>query len=256
MGYEKWSFTEDTILKNSQNKTSKELSIILNRSVKSIAYRKQRLNLTQKPNLIKVGETFGRLHTIGVSDKRSSGNSRLIICKCECGKICEIRAARLRMGTTASCGCLNKERTRKATLKNPGEITLNNMEHDYKKGAKARGLSWNLTKNEFRKIISAKCFWCNSNLSPKNLYVLNDGSIRKTKYSVNAETIDRAWVSVNGIDRINSKNGYTIKNCVPCCSECNFSKSDRSAKQFFDHCKRVVDHLSKIIKINLLVSDQ
>jgi hypothetical protein len=41
---------------------------------------------------------------------------------------------------------------------------------------------------------------------------------------------------MNGIDRINNKIAYIIKNCVSCCSVCNFMKRDISKDVFINKC--------------------
>lgn len=40
----------------------------------------------------------------------------------------------------------------------------------------------------------------------------------------------------NGIDRINNKEGYTLKNSVSCCRLCNWMKKDMRSLEFLNHC--------------------
>ncbi len=61
-----------------------------------------------------IGTQYGRLIVIEESEKNKHGN-RMLICKCECGNITKpIRMADLRRGQTTSCGCFNREMSRKA----------------------------------------------------------------------------------------------------------------------------------------------
>jgi hypothetical protein len=65
-----------------------------------------------KANLI--GQRFGRLTVI--SEGKTRGYYKYYLCKCDCGNEKEIYEANLRRGLTKSCGCLQKERARKANL--------------------------------------------------------------------------------------------------------------------------------------------
>jgi len=39
-----------------------------------------------------------------------------------------------------------------------------------------------------------------------------------------------------GLDRVDSKHGYTIGNIVPCCRQCNIAKNDKSVDEFIEMC--------------------
>ena len=43
----------------------------------------------------------------------------------------------------------------------------------------------------------------------------------------------------NSLDRIDSKIGYTLENCVPCCKLCNTMKWDLSVKDFYLHINKI-----------------
>ena len=45
-----------------------------------------------------------------------------------------------------------------------------------------------------------------------------------------------------GIDRLNSSQGYTISNSVPCCSECNYSKRHHDEEVWVKHLVKIVEH--------------
>lgn len=57
------------------------------------------------------GQKFGRLTVIERADGRHYK------CKCDCGNIVIVETSNLTMGTTQSCGCLQKERASQASLK-------------------------------------------------------------------------------------------------------------------------------------------
>ena len=60
------------------------------------------------------GERFGRLVVIGVSRRVKSGKRERYYwkCKCDCGRIKEVRTDCLTGGLVQSCGCLKKEQNR------------------------------------------------------------------------------------------------------------------------------------------------
>ena len=50
----------------------------------------------------------------------------------------------------------------------------------------------------------------------------------------------------NGIDRIDSNIGYTVNNCVPCCTICNHMKNDLTTDEFYNHIKLLYNlHFNK-----------
>lgn len=51
--------------------------------------------------------------------------------------------------------------------------------------------------------------------------------------------------TINGIDRVNSGQGYTLSNCVPCCSTCNSMKMGISYNDFIAHIFKIADRFKK-----------
>ena len=56
-----------------------------------------------------VGERFGRLVVINITDLRDKEGSVIWQCQCDCGNIITCSTKKLRSGNTKSCGCLHKE---------------------------------------------------------------------------------------------------------------------------------------------------
>ena len=80
------------------------------------------------------------------------------------------------------------------------ETSINGKFRYLKSSCKKRQIDLKLTKIEYAKIITNQpCFYCNN-------YIPATGS---------------------GLDRIDSNQGYTKKNVLPCCGECNRIKSDK-----------------------------
>ena len=76
--------------------------------------QKERVSETNAKDL--TGQRFGRLIALKPMEERKKG---YIVweCQCDCGNSAMVNGARLRSGRTASCGCLQKERTRKTKMK-------------------------------------------------------------------------------------------------------------------------------------------
>ena len=62
----------------------------------------------QPPHDYHVGEKFGRLTIIELLEKDKWRNPRFrdVLCKCDCGRIKQVRSANLLTGNSLSCGCL------------------------------------------------------------------------------------------------------------------------------------------------------
>ena len=139
-------------------------------------------------------------------------------CVCECETTKDIRADSLKSGTIRSCGCLNKE-TQKAKTTKYGESHMHLVYHYYKKSAKDRNLSFNITEQQLKEIVVQDCIYCGKK-----------PSLSTTPYI--RENLN-GYILCNGADRIDSSKGYSIDNIVPCCSKCNQIKMDMSVEDFF-----------------------
>ncbi len=79
----------------------------------------------------------------------------------------------------------------------------------YQWAAKRRGISFNLTYEQFLTFWQKPCFYSQHGI----------------------ETI--------GLDRINNDVGYEMNNVVPCCAICNRMKADMSQEQFRAHVRSI-----------------
>lgn len=97
------------------------------------------------------------------------------------------------------------------------------LAHDfgnYKYGAIKRGLSFEITRDYFNKIVGISCYYCGNEV----------GTTKKCRKHI---------FNTNGIDRLDNSLGYTEDNCVPCCSTCNLAKNDMSEKEFYEWVNRI-----------------
>ena len=80
----------------------------------------------------------------------------------------------------------------------------------YLYSAKKRNILFELTEDQFFNTISQPCYYCGKNNS-------------------------------NGVDRLDSSNGYVIDNILPCCGMCNKMKYTHTIDEFISQVKRIYD---------------
>lgn len=159
------------------------------------------------------------------------------LCSCECGNTTIVHSVCMLVDKKiVSCGCYGKINS----LKEPGETSYSSLYNTYYWGAKSRGYDFKLTIDDLKKIVVNNCHYCNS---PPREYNRYRGAVGKR---VKQETIDRATIYVNGIDRLDNNVGYTVENSVPCCGKCNFMKLDNTVEDFIDHCKKITENQKEL----------
>lgn len=62
------------------------------------------------PQIDYTGRVFGRLTVL--SDPGVGNSTRMLPCRCSCGKKVSVRAKNLAAGHSRSCGCMRKNRKR------------------------------------------------------------------------------------------------------------------------------------------------
>lgn len=119
-----------------------------------------------------------------------------------------------------------KEKGREYYLANADKLKKNAAAYDktlrgklaqYKCSAKKRGLSFDLDIESFKTFWQKPCHWCGDEIT----------------------TI--------GVDRIDNTIGYTLENCAPCCSMCNYIKQEYQPQEW-------LAHMLKILKLQGLVA--
>lgn len=178
------------------------------------------------------GQKFGKLTVLEDNETRkdTKGRSRRYLkCKCDCGNICFVEKAKLTRGLTRSCGCMQKEMRehfKEITKLEYGKASFNSTYTRYKNGAKSRNLTFELTEEEFKSIITKPCIYC--------------GSVCESK-GVHSKRVNGTF-NYTGIDRVDSSKGYQVNNCVPCCKICNRMKSDMGKDEFLKHIEKMHNH--------------
>ncbi len=106
-----------------------------------------------------------------------------------------------------------------------GVASRNHLISVYRSSAKKRGVEWALTKEQATDLFQGRCRYCGT--SPSRIY--------------HPPRLLGGYLC-NGIDRVNSDEGYTIANTVSCCSRCNEAKNDLTVEEFLSWARRVVVH--------------
>lgn len=107
-----------------------------------------------------------------------------------------------------------------------GVALTKDLYSSYARGANNRGLSFKLTIDEFKSFIDKDCHYCG----------VPPSSVRKRKGGT---------LIYNGIDRMDPKIGYVLDNCVPCCSKCNYMKSDMTKEEFMSQVAAIYSRFAQ-----------
>lgn len=162
------------------------------------------------------GQRFGNLLALNFMGIDST-NHAIWLCRCDCGNMLSVLYQNLKNKRTKSCGCMKKSENFDGTMF-PQCLRM------LKLNAKNRKLTFTLTDNEAKELMSKPCYYCGKN--PSNLMKSTAKTLSDYKYS--------------GIDRVDNSQGYILENCVPCCKRCNFMKRNLSKSTFIKHIKRII----------------
>lgn len=180
-----------------------------------------------------VGFRFGRLLVVEEAGrklikqgKKSSRLDILWLCRCDCGKESKVVSSALK--NTQSCGCLKLENQRRALIKPTKEVAATLQFNIYKRNADEKNRSWHLTKEEVGSIVFLPCNYCGS---------LPANKLFNSKHKFIA--------LVNGIDRLDSSQGYEKDNVVPCCWICNKAKGAATYEEFMNWIHRLTEFQSQ-----------
>ena len=180
------------------------------------------------------GMRFGKLVVQSLHHSQPKGKANQLVrywfCICDCGGTAVIRGSHLDMPSrsrakvTRSCGCerlryQHGEEWKTKSIRSGTAFRL--CLSQYKSNAKNKGRAWDLTDDQFRELTSSPCHYT--------------GKMPSTKKTARSGEI----YIYNGIDRVDSKVGYTLENCVPCCEAVNRMKMDLSKEEFIELCREI-----------------
>ncbi len=133
---------------------------------------------------------------------------------CDCGGTKVAYFDDLKRGYVLSCGCA---RNLPFILANSTEII-----RWYKDNAARRGLSWEISDEQFADLIRGACYFCG--------------------YQVPTLRPDLQKFASNGVDRLENVAGYAASNTVSCCKICNHAKHTMSESDFMVWVKRIAQY--------------
>lgn len=162
------------------------------------------------------GQRFGRLIAIGPVGQTVRKNY-IWSCQCDCGNVTNVPTATLKSGGTHSCGCLRRD------LRDSKKVPEGaRLYRSYASGAKTRELDFHISCSEFCLLIGLDCVYCGARPA------------RRARFG--------SFMS-NGVDRVDSSQGYVFGNVVPCCSACNASKTDTPLVDYLRWLQRAARHM-------------
>jgi len=188
------------------------------RKANLLGLRRQDLSFSGRAFIEEIGNVYGSLTVLRrVVDTKRKSKGVIWECRCVCGSVVAREGGQLRralkLGQNPHCGC------GQGYL--PGESAFNAFLSEYKRSAKKREHTWNLTKAEFKKLIYQPCFYCGREPSALKYERLQGGIV------------------VNGIDRIDNSVGYRADNCHACCAVCNKAKGTLDKDAFLSLAREV-----------------
>ena len=178
------------------------------------------------------GQKFGKLTAIERVGSKQYGKRHKVTlwkCLCDCGNYKTLTRSSL-IKNALSCGCIHggyKQRKLDSQLKN--------LYKRHKKDCKYRNYTSDLNLEDFNKLISNNCYYCN--IEPKQ--------ISRPGKSCTKEWIEKGILLYNGIDRIDNNIGYSIENCVSCCGQCNRMKNKYTKESFLLKIKLIYERHCK-----------
>lgn len=90
------------------------------RSIRQTGWEGGREVMVQ-PKITMVGRTYGRLTVLEQAEPLKKDRQAWYRCRCDCGGEITVRGTSLRNGSTASCGCLRREKTKKRNAEAAGK---------------------------------------------------------------------------------------------------------------------------------------
>ncbi len=223
----KWTTEEDQLVLDKYHKIpNSDLSLLLNRTIDAIQQRGIKLGFAPSAKRVKIepGFKFAKLTAVELSHKKKSYSYWKF--KCDCGNESITRASDVAAGRISSCGCLANERHQELYGIPPGHAIRRELFGTYKRNAKSRNYSFELTEDQFYQLITENCFMC-------GIVPQQPGRARRRFNAGN--------FVYNGVDRYDNSKGYTLENSRACCGTCNTAKNNLNVQDFEAWIKRIVE---------------
>lgn len=188
-----------------------------------------------------IGTVIGKVKIISFDKVETSKDRHVYFYNylCVCGTIesapkYSLLASKRKNKNTYCCSICRKNKvsewakTAKVKYENPLDAKCSTLFSNYRTRSKTKKLEFSLTFDYFKELVTNNCHYCN--LAPNKC--------RKDR-AKSRMGISRIYF--NGIDRLDSSQGYTIENTVSCCEDCNKAKRNLSYTQFLNLIKRIYE---------------
>jgi hypothetical protein len=179
------------------------------------------------------GQKFHKL-TVVRYEGRDKWGYPVWLCQCECGNFTKATSGKLKGKPNArrtSCGCSKPNGHGAHKEKTFPKLTFDvfyRVLREYRDSAEVRGHAWELAPDIAIGLFKSDCYYCGTPPSaPKRLHKKDNPTF------------------MSGIDRLDSRVGYTESNCVPCCRRCNYMKGSMTADEFLTVVKAIYRKHSK-----------
>ena len=157
------------------------------------------------------GQRFGSLVAVSFE-----GSPSRWLFRCDCGNSCtRMRNNLVAAANPPSCGCAGIPSLRRAT------VSTEPYNHALRQSTLI-GRRFDLTRGQFSELASKHCHYCGC--------------------APSAKKGQAPWRLRNGVDRVDNSIGYTVENCVPCCTNCNFMKRNLTVTDFLAHVSAIHSH--------------
>lgn len=186
-----------------------------------------------------IGNRYGKLIVCKLIG-RNTRKRYLYECKCDCGNTKIVPQDLLTSGKTKSCGCLLTF-ARTVANKYPDRIKALFKIRYFSLKKRHNKIAPNQTCisfDEFINLSTHECFYCGREESIEIRDVRRDVKDGIRNRTIVSDTI----LKCNGIDRIDSNDGYTLNNSVTCCKHCNFAKNSLSITDFKELIIKIYEH--------------
>lgn len=155
----------------------------------------------------------------------NQGNLTAWNCVCECGNKSVVTLQNLMKCKSKSCrDCGDRVRGKDRRMPIIEFAFKYFIKYNARHRRQGRGLEVNLDHNSWYELAKNDCYYCGAAPKEYSPYKYKDVSI-----------------FVNGLDRIESEKGYSVENCVPCCTTCNVAKNDLSPSEFLGKIKEIYE---------------
>jgi hypothetical protein len=177
--------------------------------------------------LLDLGARFGTRTIKGLLYPATTGAPTQYVVVCDCGAVDFQTKYRAQQPRTCSKCDLEKRLRNKPSPRRSPDAAFNELFAAYKRAARERSLEFALDRETFAALTRGDCAYCGA--APR-LY-------RVTKFNPGTGYVGS--YQYNGVDRVDSKQGYLPHNVVTSCKTCNYMKRTMSREEFLGHVRRI-----------------